>query len=150
MRNRLAWLVIFWLVVAPLACGGPSEDDDWIDDNESDSESSVSWEPGEWGFNAEIEPEYFTAESPVTLRAMATMDDYDQEFSGTVAYRLAPKGDAPGAWQQMRFAGRGEYGDMIYEASISLPKGKVGIHFMIDRDNDGTHHELTDWYVEAE
>jgi hypothetical protein len=123
-----------------LACGGAPDAT-----SAGDSAGSVSWEPGEWAFDAELDPWPAPAGSPVTLRAVASVDDYDESFSGTVSYRLATT-DQTGSWIPMQHVGDDE-GDRIYESTVTLPDQKVGIHFLVSRSNDGTTHELTDWAV---
>ncbi|GMU67639.1 MAG: hypothetical protein AMXMBFR36_39130 [Acidobacteriota bacterium] len=123
-----------------LACGGSQDST-----TAGASEGSVSWEPGEWSFDAELDPWPAPAGTPVTLRAVASVDDNDEPFSGTVSYRLTTPGDS-GIWTRMRQVGDDE-GDRVYEATVTLPDEKVGIHFLVSRSNDGTTHELTDWTV---
>ncbi|KAB2969696.1 MAG: hypothetical protein F9K18_00965 [Thermoanaerobaculia bacterium] len=128
------------LTVLLLACGGAQEAA-----VPADSDGSASWEPGEWAFDAELDPWPAPAGRPVTLRAVASVDDYDESFSGSVSYRLATPGDT-GSWTRMTQVGD-EEGDRVYEATVTLPDRKVGIHFLVSRSNDGTTHELTDWAV---
>ncbi|KAB2965259.1 MAG: hypothetical protein F9K16_02455 [Thermoanaerobaculia bacterium] len=123
-----------------LACGGTQDST-----GAGESTGSVSWEPGEWAFDAELDPWPAAAGTPVTLRAVASVDDNDEPFSGTVSYRLATS-DQTDSWTPMRHVGDDE-GDRIYESTVTLPSQRVGIHFLVARSNDGTIHELTDWAV---
>lgn len=134
--------VAFALALAAvlLACGGAQDST-----GAGESTGSTSWEPGEWAFDAELDPWPAPAGSPVTLRAVASVDDYDESFSGTVSYRLATT-DQTDSWTPMQHVGDDE-GDRIYESKVTLPDQKVGIHFLVARSNDGTTHELTDWAV---
>jgi len=130
----------FALTSVLLACGGAPDST-----SAGDSMGSASWEPGEWAFDAELDPWPAAGGAAVTLRAVAGVDDYDESFSGTVSYRLATA-DQTDPWTPMRYVGDDE-GDRIYESTVTLPDRKVGIHFLVARSNDGTTHELTDWAV---
>jgi hypothetical protein len=134
---KLVRVITLSTCVALVACGGSP-------DTPEPSTGSASWEPGEWGFTAEIQPWPVEAGAPATLRASASADDYDQPFSGSVSYRLASSTSAN--WIRMRNVANDD-GDATYEASVTLPAGEVGIHFLIVRTNDNTTHELTDWTV---
>lgn len=134
-------VLIAALTALLLACGGSHDSSE----TNAESDGTVYWEPGEWGFDAKLDPWPAAAGTPVTLRAVAGIDDYDQSFSGTVSYRLSTPSNTE-AWTRMRLVGD-EDGDMVYEATVSLPDERVGIHFLVSRSTDGTTHELTDWSV---
>ncbi|MHB8800917.1 MAG: hypothetical protein ACYDBY_20950 [Thermoanaerobaculia bacterium] len=113
-----------------------------------EAQGSVSWEPGEYGFDASVVPWPASSGTTVTIRAVAGIDDGDRRFSGDVSFRIQPEGGAAGAWVRMTGTEVGDEGTR-FEAEQLLPAGRVGIHFRINDLNLGRVVELTDWTLEV-
>jgi hypothetical protein len=139
--------VVCLLLAASLACRKEAPEGDSAR-APHEAQGSVSWEPGEYGFDASVVPWPARSGAAVTIRAIAGIDDGDRRFSGDVSFRIQPEGGAAGAWVRMAGTEIGDEGTR-FEAEQRLPAGKVGLHFRINDLNLGRVVELTDWTLEV-
>lgn len=99
-------------------------------------------------FIAKIEP-WPAKEGSATLKAEATIDDFEQKFAGTVFFRVASAEQNSEPWQEMP-RGSGDDDESVYfQAPISLGKGKNYIQFRVQDQGDPEPDELGDWKLEV-
>lgn len=143
------------VAVAALLCacsrsGSSSSDDQRRADASAaepkqEDESKADWQLlDDSMFIATIEP-WPPKEGAVTLKAEATMDDGDQKFAGTVAYRVAAAEQSAEAWKPMPKVGEDKDGSIFFATPITLTKGTVYIHFRVRDRGDKDFTDLTDW-----
>ncbi len=146
-RPMLALLLLASLGCAPAP--PPEEDDDGLEFGRT---SQVEWNLGgfdDWVFSAELTPWPPSSASLSTIRASASVDDYDRRFRGTVAYRLAESTFDFPQWVPMDEVFEDE-AEVVFESSLELPPGTYYLIFKVQRDFDDQAFELEDWQIIVE
>lgn len=134
-----------------IACG-PGSDPPYEEagGEAAESSSSADWQLLDDSlFIAEIEP-WPPRAGAATLKAEATMDDWEQMFSGTVSYRLAATADGFEPWQPLPRVRDDADGSVYFEAPVTLSEGTVFVQFRLLDSGDTDFTELTDWSIEVQ
>jgi len=115
-------------------------------ETKQEEESKADWQLlDDSMFIATIEP-WPAKEGAATLKAEATMDDGDQKFAGTVAYRIAPSETNSVAWQAMPRVREDADGSIYFQVPITLSKGTTYVQFRVLDKGDKEPTDL-DWKV---
>lgn len=121
-------------------------------EQEADTEDPSKWDwqlPDDSAFIVRLEPWPAKAGS-ATIKAEATMDDGEQKFAGTVAYRLASAEQNSEPWLEMPRGSGDDEENVYFQAPITLGKGATYIQFRVQDAGDPQPSELLDWKVEAQ
>lgn len=114
--------------------------------NQTD-ESKADWQlQDDSMFIATIDP-WPPKAGTVKLKAEATMDDAEQKFAGTVAYRVAASKQTSEPWKPMPRAGEDKDGTIQFAVPLTLSQGTVYIQFRVRDAGDKEFTDLTDWKV---
>ena len=114
---------------------------------EKEDESKSDWQlHDDSNFIATIDP-WPATEGTVTLKAEATMDDGDQKFAGTVAYRIASAEQNSEPWKAMPRVSEDKDGSIHFAVPVTLTKGAVYVQFRVRDKGDKDFTDLTDWKV---
>ena len=74
-----------------------------------------------------------------------TQDDFEENFGGTLAYRLSPAEESDAPWIDLTKLREDEDGTAYYEAEIDLPPGGAFVQFHLKDAGDEEFTDLTDW-----
>jgi hypothetical protein len=114
---------------------------------QKEDESKSDWQlHDDSNFIATIEP-WPPAEGTATLKAEATMDDGDQKFAGTVAYRIAASEQSAAPWLPMPKVREDQDGSIHFAVPVTLAKGTAYVQFRVRDKGDKDFTDLTDWKV---
>jgi hypothetical protein len=148
-------IILATAVAASLCACSPSGSSNSSDDQKradatetpKEDESKSDWQLHDDSmFIATIDP-WPPKEGAVTLKAEATMDDGDQKFAGTVAYRIAASEQSSEPWKPMPKVGEDKDGSLHFAVPATLAKGTVYVQFRVRDKGDKDFTDLTDWKV---
>ena len=116
----------------------------------AESPASADWQlMDDSMFLANIEP-WPPRAGAATLKAEATLDDWEQKFAGSVSYRVASSADGFERWQPMPKVREDAEGSVYFETPVTLNEGQAFLQFRVMDSGDTDFTELTDWSIEVE
>ena len=138
------------LGIFSIACSSDSSHEDAAAADSAESPASADWQlMDDSMFLANIEP-WPPRAGAATLKAEATLDDWEQKFAGSVSYRVASSADGFERWQPMPKVREDAEGSVYFETPVTLNEGQAFLQFRVMDSGDTDFTELTDWSIEVE